>query len=141
LSSRLPSLKVLNHGLRRGRLTPPVKAATVGELKKMIKKLTIACIMLIVLVAALWIYDVVSDRKHEIAVLKPMTLLEKAPQDYPVSNRESGKILAGEHVAVLRMGYGKDFRAWKVRGSVGQVGWFIEENGSIKLMNNGKYNQ
>jgi hypothetical protein len=36
------------------------------------------------------------------------------------------------------MGYGKDFRAWKVRGSVGQEGWFIEENNSIKLMNNGK---
>ena len=107
-------------------------------MKKMIKKLTIVSIVLIILVAALWIYDVVSDREHEISVLKPMTLLEKAPQDYPVSNRESGKILVGEHVIVLRVGYGKDFRAWKVRGSVGQEGWFIEENDSIKLMNNEK---
>jgi len=32
-----------------------------------------------------------------------MTLLEKAPQNYPASNRESGKILAGEHAMVLRM--------------------------------------
>jgi len=93
--------------------------------------------VLIILVAALWINDVVSDRKHEIAVLKTMTLLEKAPQNYPVSNRKSGKIRAGEHVMVLRMGYGKDFRAWKVRGSTGQEGWFIEDNDNVKLMNNG----
>lgn len=110
----------------------------VREMKMMIKKLTIASTILIILIAAIWIYDVVSDRKREIAVLKPMALLEKAPQDYPVSNRESGNILAGEHVMVLRIGYGKDFRAWKVRGSVGQEGWFIEENDRIKIINNGK---
>jgi len=33
------------------------------------------------------------------------------------------------------MGYGKDFRAWKVRGSMGQEGWFIEENGNINIKN------
>lgn len=110
-------------------------------MKKMIKKLTIVSIVLTIIVAALWIYDVVSDRKRVIAILKPITHLEKAPQDYPVSNRESGKILAGEHVMVLRTGYGKDFRAWKVRGSVGQEGWIIEENNSIKLMNSEKWNQ
>lgn len=114
----------------------PLFCQTVGEMKKMIKKLTIASIVLITLVVAFWINDVVSDRKHEIAVLKTMTLLEKAPQDYPVSNRESGKIRVGEHVMVLRMGYGKDFRAWKVRGSTGQEGWFIEDNDNVKLMNN-----
>jgi hypothetical protein len=65
-----------------------------------------------------------------------MTLLEKPPQDYPASNKESGKILAGEHVMVLRMGYGKDFRAWKVRGGARQEGWFIEDSNSIKLMEN-----
>lgn len=102
----------------------------------MIKKLTIVSIVLTIIVATLWIYDVVSDRKRVIAILKPIILLGTAPQDYPVSNRESGKVLAGEHVMVLRMGYGKDFRAWKVRGSAGQEGWFIEDNESIKLMNN-----
>jgi hypothetical protein len=44
-----------------------------------------------------------------------MTLLEKAPQDYPASNRERGKTGVGEQVIVLRIGYGKDFRAWKVQ--------------------------
>jgi hypothetical protein len=28
--------------------------------------------------------------------------------------------------------------AWKVRGSAGQEGWFIEESSSIKFINNGK---
>jgi hypothetical protein len=31
------------------------------------------------------------------------------------------------------MGYGKDFRAWKVRGSSGQEGWFVEEKGIVKV--------
>lgn len=109
----------------------------VGE-TKMIKKLTIASIALIILVAAFWIYDVITDRTNEITILKPMTLLEKAPQNYPASNRETGKIRVGEQVIVLRMGYGKDFRAWKVRGSAGQEGWFIEEKDRIKFMNKGK---
>jgi hypothetical protein len=41
-------------------------------------------------------------------------------------------------VKVRRIGYGKDFRAWKVRGSAGQEGWFIKENDGIKFMSNGK---
>ena len=107
-------------------------------MKKMIKNLTIVSLIFFIIVASTWIYDVVSDRNHEIAILKPMTLLEKPPQDYPASNSETGKIWVGEKVRVLRMGYGKDFRTWKVRGSVGQEGWFIEENDSIKFRNNGK---
>ncbi|MSN26557.1 MAG: hypothetical protein GJV46_11900 [Geobacter sp.] len=35
-------------------------------------------------------------------------------------------------------GIWKRFRTWKVRGSVGQEGWFIEENDSIKFKNYGK---
>jgi len=104
----------------------------------MIKKLTIFSSTIITLVVALWSYDIVSDRNHEIAILKPMNLLEKAPQNYPASNRETGKIGAGEQVIGLRMGYEKDFRAWKVRGCAGKEGWFIEGNDSIKFMNNGK---
>ena len=64
-----------------------------------------------------------------------MNLLENASQNYPASNRETGKISIGEHVMVLRMGYGKDFRAWKVRGSAGQEGWLIEDNDNIKFKN------
>ena len=74
-------------------------------------------------------------------ILKPITLLEKAPQNYPASNKETGKIMAGEQVRALRMGYGKDFRAWKVRGRAGKEGWFIEEKDNIKLKSDGKPTQ
>ena len=89
--------------------------------------------MLAVIVSALWLRDVISDRKTEIEITKQITLLEKAPQDYPKENKETGKIQIGEKVKVLRMGYGKDFRAWKVRGSMGQEGWFIENKDDIKI--------
>jgi len=97
------------------------------------KKNVIAISIIVVLAAAFWIQDMISDRKQEIIILKPITLLEQAPQDYPKSNKEIGKINPGEQVIVLRMGYGKDFRTWKVKGSKGQEGWFVEENDSIKI--------
>jgi hypothetical protein len=46
---------------------------------------------------------------------------EKREQIYFL-NRETGKIWVGEQVMVLRMENGKDFRAWKSRGSAGQEG-------------------
>jgi hypothetical protein len=67
-----------------------------------------------------------------------MENVDATPWKDPRSNRETGNIWVGEHVMVLRMGYGKDFRAWKVRGSAGQEGWFIEDNDSVKIKNNGK---
>jgi hypothetical protein len=80
-----------------------------------------------------WWKDVTSDRKYRLAVLTPITLLEEAPQYYPKTNIEVGQILPGETVKVLRMGYGKDFRAWRVRGSKGQEGWFIENSENIRI--------
>jgi hypothetical protein len=100
----------------------------------MMKKLTIVTASIFFLVVVVWISDVISDRMNKIVIIKPITLLEKAPQDYPPTNNEIGKIKAGEQVVVLRMGYGKDFRAWKIRGSMGQEGWFIEESGDVKII-------
>lgn len=104
-------------------------------MNKTIKIIIIIFSMLASLIVALWISDVISDRRIEIEILKPISLLEKAPQSYPKENKETGKIQIGEKIKVLRMGYGKDFRAWKVRGSMGQEGWFIEENGNINIKN------
>ena len=70
---------------------------------------------------------------NQLEVMKPITLLEKAPQDYPKENKEVGKIQIGEKTKVLQMRYGKDFRAWKVRNSMGEEGWFVEANGNIKV--------
>jgi len=100
---------------------------------KNMKKNILAILIVITLAATFWANDVISDRKQEIIILKPITIYEQPPQDYPKTNKESGKITPGEQVKVLRMGYGKDFRTWKVKGSIGQEGWFVEENDSIKV--------
>ena len=86
-------------------------------------------------VILIWLADVVSDRKAELEIMKPIPMMEKPPQDYPNNNKEIGKIEPGEKVKTLRIGYGKDFRAWKIEGSSGQVGWFIEGNDNIKIKN------
>jgi hypothetical protein len=95
----------------------------------------IISVLIIILSAAFWVKDVISARNQEIIILKPITLVEQAPQYYPKSNNEIGKLSPGEQVKVLRMGYGKDFRAWKVKGSMGQEGWFVEKTDSIKITN------
>lgn len=84
----------------------------------------------------LWMADIGSDRSHKLEVLELITLFKDAPQDYPMTNFEAGKILPAEAVKVLRMGYGKDFRAWKVKGSKGQEGWFIENGKNVRIIVN-----
>lgn len=95
------------------------------------KKFIIACSIAVLIIAALWIQDVISDRRNDLSIMTSITLLEKAPQNYTRENRNIGVVQSGEKVKVLRMGYGKDFRAWKIRGSSGQEGWFVEEKGNV----------
>lgn len=80
-----------------------------------------------------WAGDIVTDRNHLLEVLEPITLLKDAPQHYPETNMETGKLIPGESVEVLRMGFGKDFRAWKVKGPKGQKGWFIETGKNVRV--------
>lgn len=96
-------------------------------------RILIVCAIFVSVVAFYWIGEVISDRRNEIEVMKDTILLAEAPQDYPKVNKETGEIRTGESVMVLRVGYGKDFRAWKVRNTSGQQGWFIEENDNIRL--------
>lgn len=86
-------------------------------------------------VLSLWAGDIVTDRSHVLEVLEPITLLKEAPQHYPETNTETGKLIPGESVVVLRMGYGKDFRAWKVKGPKGKEGWFIENGKNVRVTN------
>jgi hypothetical protein len=99
------------------------------------KKTIIVCSVFVSIVIALWLRDIVTDRRNELEILKPIAILETAPQNYPKENRNVGLIQAGEKVKVLRMGYGKDFRSWKIQGSLGQEGWLIEEKGNINVKN------
>jgi hypothetical protein len=97
------------------------------------KKIIIASCLFAAIVVVLLLRDLIQDRRNELEIMKPIILLEKAPQDYPKENKEVGKIQIGEKIKVLRIGYGKDFRAWKIRNSMGQEGWFIEEKDNIKV--------
>ena len=87
-----------------------------------------------VIILGLWVADIASDRSNKLEVLEPITLLKNAPQNYPESNSETGTILPGETLKVLRIGYGKDFRAWLVKGSKGQEGWFIESSKNVRVV-------
>ncbi len=97
-------------------------------------KIIISCLIVATIVAGIWSLDIMSDRRNELEVMTPINLLEKPPQSYPRENRSVGVIKTGEKVKVLRMGYGKDFRAWKVKGSIGQEGWLVEEKGNVKVI-------
>ncbi len=97
------------------------------------KKIVAIFFLFAATLVALLLYDLISDRRNELEVMKPIMLLEKPPQDYPKENGKIGKIQIGEKIKVLRIAYGKDFRAWKVRNSIGQEGWFIEEKDNIKV--------
>ena len=87
-----------------------------------------------VIILGSWVADIASDRSNKLEVLEPITLLRDAPQNYPKSNSETGTILPGETLKVLRIGYGKDFRAWLVKGSKGQEGWFIESSKNVRVV-------
>jgi len=89
---------------------------------------------LVIIVSWMFWRDVASDRSYKLEVLTPIILLKNSPQSYPESNTETGKIHAGEQVEVLRMGYGKDFRAWHVKGEKGQEGWFIEDGKNVRVL-------
>ncbi|WKJ89193.1 hypothetical protein QZJ86_14320 [Methylomonas montana] len=84
----------------------------------------------------LWQYDISSDREYRLEVLEPIVLLKEPPQSYPSINAEIGQLLPHEFVKVIRMGYGKDFRAWQVVGSRNQKGWFIESGKNVHVEKN-----
>ncbi len=96
-----------------------------------------ALIGLVVLLASfgvwMWLADVAVDRSYTLDVLAPIHLLKQPPQDFPQTNEEVGQILPGEAVEVLRMGYGKDFRAWRVKGAKNQQGWFIDDGKNVRV--------
>jgi len=81
----------------------------------------------------MWLADIAADRSYKLDVLAPIALLKDPPQDYPQTNVEVGQILPGEAVEVRRMGYGKDFRAWRVKGAKNKEGWFIDDGKNVRV--------
>jgi hypothetical protein len=84
----------------------------------------------------LWQSDISSDKEYQLEVLEPVSLLKEPPQSNPATNDEIGQIHPHEPVKVMRMAYGKDFRAWKVLSSNNQSGWIIENGKNVLLQPN-----
>lgn len=82
---------------------------------------------------ALWWNNTISDRRYKLEILAPIALLKDPPQDYPKENTIVGHVFPHESVKIVRMGYGKDFRAWRIKGEKGQVGWFVENSYNLKV--------
>jgi len=87
------------------------------------------------LVLVIWKIDTWTDREFQLEILEPINLLREPPQSYPAMNQEIGRLFPHEPVKVIRMGYGKDFRAWQVIGSNNQSGWFIESSKNVLVQN------
>jgi hypothetical protein len=104
---------------------------------KVVRKFFLWAAVSVAAVAALplwvWWQDVATDRRYKLEVIEPITLLARPPQAYPEANTSVGEVLPGETITVLRMGYGKDFRAWRVRGAKNQVGWFVEDGKNVRV--------
>jgi len=87
----------------------------------------------VVLIAAalgvLWVGDILMDRSMSIAVVAEAPLYSLPPQDYPAVNAQLGTLKPGESVKVTRMGYGKDFQAFRVETHSGLEGWVISGKG------------
>jgi hypothetical protein len=81
----------------------------------------------------LWWSDVQNDRKYNLVVISESELFEFPPQDYPKENHVVGKVNSSSRISVLRMGYGKDFRTWKVKTESEIEGWLIEDGTNIKI--------
>ncbi|HEY1269307.1 MAG TPA: hypothetical protein VGH16_18760 [Candidatus Binatia bacterium] len=97
------------------------------------KTIVLSIAVLTAIAVGLWVKDIYEDRKYKLEVLEPITLLENAPQSYPRSNVTVGQVNPGDPVMVLRMGYGKDFRAWRVRSAAGQDGWFVDSGKNVRV--------
>lgn len=81
-----------------------------------------------------WWFDVQNDRENNLVIAVESDLFELPPQDYPIENRVIGKVNSLSKVVVLRMGYGKDFRAWKVKTETEMEGWLIEDGENVKVI-------
>lgn len=69
------------------------------------------------------------DRRIDVEILSSQPLLTVAPTDYPSTNPTLQVLPAGQSVQVLRLRYGKDFRALKIKTERGEVGWLLDGPG------------
>lgn len=114
-----------------GRRSKEVILATGFGLDRM--KIYIFIVLIFVASIAIWLNNSFLDRSYKLEVLVPIALLKDPPQDYPKENTIVGHVFPHESVKVVRMRYGKDFRAWRIKGDKGQVGWIVENSYNLKV--------
>lgn len=95
----------------------------------MTRRATITVVAIAFLGVCAWGADVWNDRQFVVAVEAPTQMYERPPHEYPKSNPTVATLKRGEALRVLRVRYGKDFEAFKVETTNGQIGWVVGGEG------------
>jgi hypothetical protein len=80
----------------------------------------------------LWIQDVISDRRTSIEIVRRVPLFADLPDSPRPVSAQQGTLEPGQPVRVLRIRYGKDYRAIRVETSRGQTGWLLDDGAAIR---------
>lgn len=94
------------------------------KLKKTSKILSVLLLLAFLFLVYFYWSDVSSDRRHSIKILKQTPIHD----GWELGLREPniGFVEAGDVFPVLRIRYGKDFRAIKIKLKDGSTSWVIE---------------
>src|SRR5687767_7927933 len=76
--------------------------------------------------SGLWIADIWSDRQVQISILKPVALFSDHDiAAYGSEDQAIATVEQGTKVKVLKIIYGKDYMAFRIRTELGQEGWIL----------------
>ena len=100
------------------------------------RALIIAVAVIVIAVGALWGGDILLDRAYRISIVESAPLYSLPPHQYPKTNPVLATLAPGTPVQVLRLRYGKDFQAFRVKTNTGLVGWVIGGS-SVKVNSHG----
>lgn len=91
---------------------------------KVLRNIFLGIVAAIVLLGSgLYVWDLVDDRRYEIKILREVPIY---PEWEPLNGQEViGAVRPGEQVKVLRIRYGKDYRAIRVQRENDSTGWLI----------------
>ena len=76
--------------------------------------------------SGLWRADIWHDRQVTVSILKPVALFpDRSIAAYGSEDQAIATIQPGVEVKVLRIIYGKDYMAFRVRSALDQEGWIL----------------
>lgn len=102
----------------------------------MIKKALYLSITILILVpVGIYVWDVMQDRSKSITIRSRMAIYrdwDRLKDQDP--NEIVDTVEPGEKLKVLRIRYGKDYRAVKVEKGNGSVGWMMTQGNAVELL-------